>query len=388
MGRRILAFEGWDAGSHRAVRRSIERHARFDWRFETLPGRAPKWRLRLGALDLAARWRSIERDSGGGAEAFQPDAVLATSMLSLADLRAILPASLRSRPFILSMHENQAAYPIAERAPAGTEERDAHLAFTNLASIEAADRVTWNSDWNRESFIEGMRAILRHAPESIGDGWEHRLRGKSVVVPPPVEFAEIEDAAILRNTPAADYQDRAGRHPRELLVAWPHRWEHDKGCDELLETAERAASEEAAGGPAIRWVILGDSRNEPPAAMQRFLKRHRDRIAHAGNVDRPTYLSWLHACDWVLSTARHEFFGLAVAEALVARCLPWLPNHLAYPELVPEDAIELDPWSLEPGRDTEELKDRIVAGLRRADGPAAVAALEAAITEAIETDQP
>jgi len=37
----------------------------------------------------------------------------------------------------------------------------------------------------------------------------------------------------------------------------------------------------------------------------------------------------------VLSTARHEFFGIAVVEALLAGCLPWLPDRLSYPELLP-----------------------------------------------------
>ena len=55
--------------------------------------------------------------------------------------------------------------------------------------------------------------------------------------------------------------------------------------------------------------------------------------------DRRRYLRRLAACDWVLSTAVHEFFGVAVVEALLAGCLPWLPDRLSYPELLPPGAI-------------------------------------------------
>ena len=55
------------------------------------------------------------------------------------------------------------------------------------------------------------------------------------------------------------------------------------------------------------------------------------------------YWKWLAKADWVLSTADHEFFGIAVVEALFAGCLPWLPEKLSYPELLPACARGLTP---------------------------------------------
>ena len=128
----ILALQPWDSGSHAAVRTSIERHAAMDWRFETMAGRSPRWRLRHAGLAFAERLREEPMR--------EVDAVFATSMMSLADFRAASPGSLRHRPHILYMHENQVAYPVSPSASESDRTRDAHLAFTNLASIEAAHR--------------------------------------------------------------------------------------------------------------------------------------------------------------------------------------------------------------------------------------------------------
>lgn len=381
----VLAFEAWDAGSHRSVRESIARHGRLDWRFLTRAGRSPRWRLRHAALDFATSSRADPLETAGEAPLAHDDvaAIFATGMLSLADLRAVLPCTLRNRPFILSMHENQVAYPVSETVPNRTRDRDAHLAFTNLASVEAADRVVWNSRWNLESFIEGMKVVLAHAPEPIDGGWIERLQSRSIVVPPPIETAEIEDAMVLHNTSILDYPDGPTKGPTTTYVAWPHRWEHDKGCEELLELADEAACREDAGGPAIRWVILGHRPPDPPEAMKIMLHRHADRIAHAGELDRPEYLAWLCRCDWVLSTARHEFFGMAVAEALFAGCLPWLPARLAYPELVPTDALNLNPWSRPSDEAIERLRPRITSTIDRARATVAVGRLETVLEETI-----
>ena len=88
-------------------------------------------------------------------------------------------------------------------------------------------------------------------------------------------------------------------------------------------------------------------------------------------------------CDWVLSTARHEFVGMAVTEALVAGCLPWLPSRLAYPELVPDDGLDLTPWSGLGDQAAVDLGRRIRTGLERARAEVAVAEIESTISEVI-----
>ena len=47
-----------------------------------------------------------------------------------------------------------------------------------------------------------------------------------------------------------------------------------------------------------------------------------------------------------MSTARHDFFGVAISEAIASGARPVLPKRLAYPELVP---TELHPELLYEG---------------------------------------
>ncbi len=115
--------------------------------------------MRLAAVEL------VDAATAAGALDDPVDAIVATSLLSAADLRALLPAPMRAIPIILYMHENQAAYPLSEQ-PTVEPQRDVHFAITNLTSILAADLVIWNSRWNRDSFLTGMHMILRHASAS------------------------------------------------------------------------------------------------------------------------------------------------------------------------------------------------------------------------------
>ncbi len=388
----VLAFEPFDSGSHRAVRESISRHSRHQWRWFTRPGRAWKWRMRLAAIELVD-----EAEAAGGLDG-RIDVIFATSLLSAADLIACLPARLRHVPVVLYMHENQVVYPAGCVKP-GAGDRDVHFALTNLTSVLAADLTIFNSEWNRRSFLQGICELLRKAPDAeLGDVSE-RIAERSMVIWPPVEPPPPEPPEVAPGTgdsgasrdEVGGGEGKGGRvlHnvSEAVRVVWPHRWEHDKGPDELLRVAE-----EYSEALNLRWTILGERFGESPGEMAEFERRFAGRIDHMGYVPgREEYWSLLSGCDWVLSTARHEFFGIAVVEALLAGCLPWLPMRLSYPELAPgiesgASHAEEDAWSIWPGRvpdDSEGLRARIREHLEPAIAGNAVGRLDEAIGQVV-----
>lgn len=407
---RILAFEPFDAGSHRAVREAISSHSRHAWTWITRPGRFWKWRMRTAAIEMIedARQRGLITSESNSAW----DVIFATSLMSAADLRAMLPSSLRCVPLVLYMHENQAAYPERLR-DMPSNNRDFHFALTNLTSILAADAVIWNSTWNRDSFLDGLQRILKFGPDvHMPEDSRERVMSRSGVIWPPVEWPSAEVARagenhagkgasgqasrVLHNAgrrgaaaggiarPAAEEPieqrgtpaSRTSPNHRPISVVWPHRWEHDKGPAKLLDIARRYSE-----SLNVRWTILGERYRQVPREMETFEREFADRIDHMGFIiDHDAYRRQLARCDWVLSTAQHEFFGIAVVEALLAGCLPWLPPRLSYPELLPPEARGLEPTN--PPTDPEAIRAAISRHLTPALAPYAVSRLDETISKA------
>lgn len=54
---------------------------------------------------------------------------------------------------------------------------------------------------------------------------------------------------------------------------------------------------------------------------------------------RDEYLKILRSADVVVSTARHEFYGVAVLEAVFCGTYPLVPNRLSYPFFFPEHCL-------------------------------------------------
>ena len=361
--RRILAFESWDEGSHAAVREQLELHGAHDWNWITLPRGHWRWRLRLGAPELIdqAQQRGVFNESW--------DMVFATSLMSLSDLVALMPASCAELPRILYMHENQAAYP----SSAGTgDSRDGHAISTNLTSMLAADLVIWNSQWNQDSFLRAVRQMLKANVRHGLNELPKLIEAKSLIRWPPVpditkDLHPIPEE-VLHNANLA--RDRG-----LTLVVWPHRWEHDKGPGELLHLEETYGESHQLG-----WILLGQQFAQIPQEFEAFKEHAGDRLLQAGWVERDVYLGWLQVAEWVCSTAVHEYFGIAVVEAMLAGCLPWLPERLSYPELLPSMARGLSPMN--PPEAPEEILAAIRARLSPAIGRSAAKALEDAMDQA------
>ncbi len=83
-------------------------------------------------------------------------------------------------------------------------------------------------------------------------------------------------------------------------------------------------------------MILGQHFRYQPEIFARAREKLAPRILHFGYADsRDEYAALLQQGDVVVSTARHEFFGIAVLEAVRSGCRPLVPDRLSYRELFP-----------------------------------------------------
>ena len=89
-------------------------------------------------------------------------------------------------------------------------------------------------------------------------------------------------------------------------------------------------------GLQFEIAITGQQFRQAPPGFAEVESRFASHIVQFGNLDERTDLLALMArADVVLSTALHEFQGLAVLEAVQKGCIPVVPDRLAYREMYP-----------------------------------------------------
>ncbi|MDX1631293.1 MAG: DUF3524 domain-containing protein [Thermoanaerobaculia bacterium] len=309
-GGKWLVLEPYLGGSHRALIQGLRKHSGIELEVWSLPPRKWKWRMRGAAVHFARKWREEPPTGCAG--------ILTTSLLDGAALRGLLPPKGRTLPLVVYFHENQLEYPVRVE-----DERDHHYAWTNLQTALAADRVLWNSAFNRDSFLAAVPGFLDRMPDARPPGVVKAVRGRSRILPVPVETGIFEEA-----------RERAGRRSGPARIAWNHRWEHDKAPEVFFRALETLRDD----GVEFRLVVLGQQFQRRPRIFEEARKTLSDRIDRWGYVpSREEYARELARSDFVVSTARHEFQGLAVLEAAAAGALPVVPDDLVYPEIWPRE---------------------------------------------------
>ncbi len=298
---RVLFLDPYHAGSHRAFARGWRDHSVHDIVILELPGRHWKWRMRHGAWTLAQR---------AGELSAHFDVVVTTDMLDLAAWRGFAAPALAALPVVSYFHESQLSYPAPHDGP-----RDLHFAFTNLFSAAAADEVWFNSAYHRDRLLADFRALLARMPDfAPGDALE-RIGKRSHVAYPGFALA-------------ADPCPRPASSSNPCHILWAARWEQDKAPTTFFA----ALTELRSRGIDFTVSVIGSGSESPPFAAARA--ELGDRVVDWGwQPSRTDYEAALARADVVVSTAEHEFFGIAMVEAVAAGAFPLLPRRLAYPEV-------------------------------------------------------
>jgi len=317
---RVLFLDPYHGPSHAALSTAYAAHSRHQVTLLALPPRKWKWRMRGAALAFEPQVRALPEP---------PEALVTTDMLNVPEFLALLRDALPPRlPVVTYFHENQITYPLPRR-----DERDFHFGLANIHTALASDLVVFNSAFHRDEFLAAIPSLIGLMPDQRPEGLVARVAARSQVLGVPVDVPDVPGPP---------------RAP-EKLITWNHRWEEDKDPDAFFAAMEALD----ARGVEFKMVVLGQSFREQPACFARASARLAHRVAHWGYLPhREAYLAMLARCRVVASTARHEFYGLAVREAIAAGCYPLLPHRVVYPELVDGRAEHL--W-----RTHEELVARL-----------------------------
>lgn len=304
MAHDVLLLEPWYRGSHRQWAdgwRAASRH-----RIHIVGSPETAWRRGLTT--------NPERFAAAIDAAAHPiDCVVASTPIDLMTTLGLARRKLRDVPVVLYAHETQAVYPAG---PKGGRAKGALRA--DWRSLLGADRVLVASRFHRDALVE-------HLPAATAD--EQLAACDSA----PSVAAGIEVVPIGLNLPSRRPPD--SDLPGPVRVLWNHRWAHDKAPERFVHAISVLAGE----GHPFELLALGEIERSGRPAFDRLRSVLGDRIRVDGNVDRVQYLAALGIADVVVSTARHEFFGIAAAEAIAAGARPALPDRLSYPELIPPE---------------------------------------------------
>lgn len=328
---KALILSAYDARSHQLWRDNIKAmFPHIQWHELTLPPRYFSWRVRGNSLTWAFNHRATLTDNF--------DFILSTSMTDLSALRGFVP-SLSTVPTAIYFHENQFAYP-DNPATSANSLNAVEPQILSIYTALCADEIVFNSAFNKASFIDGAKALLHKLPDHVPKGLIETLK-RARVIPVPLAqalFKQRQESATLRTEP--------------LTIVWNHRREYDKGPALLLAIVSSLASK----GAHFRLHVLGQRFRQTPAEfveIERILDSHYRSSGitpgHQGFIDsQAEYYAILSGADVVLSTATHDFQGLAILEATALGCTPLTPRCMAYPEYLPEQCL----YSLDSAIDT------------------------------------
>lgn len=311
---RALLLSAYSAVSHQFWAEQVMAHVEADWTTLTLPPRHFSWRVRGNPLTWALKEH---------ATLSQPyDLLLATSMVDLATLIGLYPG-LGSARKVVYFHENQFAYPESAQQVSSVDAK-----MVNLYSALAADKVVFNSAYNRDSFVDGVRAFLKKMPENLPAAARlERLRNNAHILPVPILPATVLPTFFIPLSCGLPSSNRPAR------VIWNHRWEYDKNPEDFFTALYTLSAE----GVPFELAVMGQQFRQSPEVFEQARERLDAHIIAWGPQPDSDYKALLGEGGIVVSTTWHEFQGLAIMEAAQRGVLPLVPDRLCFPELYPPE---------------------------------------------------
>ena len=227
-----------------------------------------------------------------------PDLIVTTNGYRLSAIRSKLP----DVPVVVHFGENRLGI-YNERAVTNLTAHVQTGYLTEIDCIDVADEVVFNSAYQRDLMA-----------------WQLKdLQGKVDYVSNNT-IDKVVSATVLPRLVVG----KPGGRKESNLVVWNHRWATDKGIDDLL-LIDRALYDSSVD---CRIVCTSNVQSTAQKTKITFTGRVLPKDEHLDLLSRATVL---------LSTSKHETFGISVMEGILSGCCPLLPNRQIYPYLIPEE---------------------------------------------------
>jgi glycosyltransferase involved in cell wall biosynthesis len=298
----ILALDTYHGGSHKEFITNWKKHSYHQWSLHTLAPHHWKWRMSHGAITFNQQLQEKQSENW--------DLLFCTDMLNLAEFIGLADKKIQALPRIIYFHENQLTYPSQT-----SDHRDLRYAFINFTSALAADEVWFNSNWHKENFLQTLEYWLMRMPDNRPRQAINAIADKSRIHSPGIEH----DCTPADNKTSDNC----------LTILWAARWEHDKNPECFFNALNYLKQNNIN----FKLNVIGSASKTIPDIFINAEKDLSDHINIWGYANsRQDYIRALQSSDVIVSTANHEFFGIAVMEAVATGCIPILPDRLAYPE--------------------------------------------------------
>jgi glycosyltransferase involved in cell wall biosynthesis len=297
----------------------MQKHlSNYQWTILTLEPRFYAWRIRGNSLSWAyEKKEQLNEDY---------DLLIACSLTDLSALRGFVP-KIASLPTIVYCHENQFFYP-ENKESSGKRGNPIEQQIIQIYNFECANKLVFNSEFNRQSCLEGIKKLLKKLPDHVPKKLLENIEKKTRILPVPLDKAPL----IIEETKTL------GKDKEVFSIVWNHRWEYDKGLSQLEKIVDMLIEKKLP----CKIHLLGQQFRTIPDTLKSIVEKLKENKL-AGNIgfieSRREYFNVLKSSHIILSTSLHEFQGLAVMEAAQAACVPVLPKRLSYCEFFPEQFL-------------------------------------------------
>ena len=297
-------MEPFYGGSHKAFADGLIDTIDFDCTLLTLPAIKWKWRMRHSAITFAEKVNNLIANGKSW------DLIFCSDMLNLAEFYGLVDEQVKNIPSIIYFHENQFSYPVQNET-----ERDYHFGMINFSSCLASNKVWFNSNFHRKSFLNSLKLFLNRMPDNKNLTLIDKIEQKSEIIYPGI--SKIEPNFHKKN--------------KHLHILWVARWEHDKNPDIFFDALKIIKEKKYK----FNISVIGEQYKKSPIVFNQAKEYFSDEIINWGYQDSvEKYTKILQSADLIISTANHEFYGISVIEAITAGAYPLLPDRLAYPEIL------------------------------------------------------